>query len=163
MWNFLKYSHTVFCGMEIEREESTFIFLFYFPILFFYCYVGWGCIIAFIKVLKIYHTWIHLHHSPLSPLSHIPGIVSTGIIFTFTYMCTQYLYRTHPCSPFPHLLPSLTGTNPPRQDLYHPPSLHFVKEKNWHFCLFKIATQGVSLWHFHVCMYYSLVHILYFS
>jgi hypothetical protein len=27
----------------------------------------------------------------------------------------------------------------------------FVKEKkNWHFCLFKIATQGVSLWHFHV-------------
>jgi hypothetical protein len=25
-----------------------------------------------------------------------------------------------------------------------------------HFCLYKIATQGVSLWHFHVYMYYYL-------
>jgi hypothetical protein len=30
--------------------------------------------------------------------------------------------------------------------------------------LFKIAIQGVSLWHFHVYMYYpELVHLLYFS
>jgi hypothetical protein len=27
--------------------------------------------------------------------------------------------------------------------------------KKWHFCLFKIATQGVSLWHFHVYMNYN--------
>jgi hypothetical protein len=29
--------------------------------------------------------------------------------------------------------------------------------KKWHFCLFniKIAKQGVSLWHFHVYMYYN--------
>jgi hypothetical protein len=31
----------------------------------------------------------------------------------------------------------------------------FVEEKRkWYFCLFeiKVATQGVSLWHFHVCI-----------
>jgi hypothetical protein len=32
----------------------------------------------------------------------------------------------------------------------------FVKEKKWHFSLFKIATQRVSLWHFHIYMYYGL-------
>jgi hypothetical protein len=32
---------------------------------------------------------------------------------------------------------------------------NFVKEKNWHFCLYKIAKQGVPLWHFQVHMYYS--------
>jgi hypothetical protein len=37
----------------------------------------------------------------------------------------------------------------------------FIKEKKkegkkWHFCLFKIATQEVSLWHFLVYMYYTL-------
>jgi hypothetical protein len=31
----------------------------------------------------------------------------------------------------------------------------FMKENNWHFCLFKIATQGVSSWHFHVELYYN--------
>jgi hypothetical protein len=49
----------------------------------------------------------------------------------------------------------------------------FVQEKKWHFfCLFKIAIEGVSLWHFHVYMYIisctyvymnpELVHLLYF-
>jgi hypothetical protein len=34
--------------------------------------------------------------------------------------------------------------------------LQFWKRKSkWHFCLFKIATQGASLWHFHVYMYYN--------
>jgi hypothetical protein len=44
----------------------------------------------------------------------------------------------------------------PRQDLFCLPvlSLYF---KKWHFCLFKIAIQGVSfLWHFYVYMYYNL-------
>jgi hypothetical protein len=36
----------------------------------------------------------------------------------------------------------------PRQDLFYLPVLHFCKRK-WHFCLFKIGTQGVSLWYFH--------------
>jgi hypothetical protein len=29
--------------------------------------------------------------------------------------------------------------------------------RKWHFCLFKIATRGVSLWYVHVYMYYSLI------
>jgi hypothetical protein len=28
-------------------------------------------------------------------------------------------------------------------------------KKIWHICLFKIAKQGVSLWHFHVLYFYS--------
>jgi hypothetical protein len=41
-------------------------------------------------------------------------------------------------------------------------SWNFVKKKNDIFCLFKIATQGVSLWHFHVCMYFKLKRRKYF-
>jgi hypothetical protein len=62
-------------------------------VFFFYCCAGLEYIVAFTKVLTmyhIYHTWIHhLHCSPLS--APIPGIVSMGIIFAFTYMCTHYL------------------------------------------------------------------------
>jgi hypothetical protein len=37
--------------------------------------------------------WIHpLHHSPLSSSLPHSWSVSTGIIFLFTYMCTQYLH-----------------------------------------------------------------------
>jgi hypothetical protein len=32
----------------------------------------------------------------------------------------------------------------------------FVKERKRQFCLFKIAAQGVSLWHFHVYMFFTL-------
>jgi hypothetical protein len=112
---------------------------------------------GFTKVLttyQIYHTWIHpLHHSPLS--SHIPGIVSTFV--PLTYMCTQYLDHIHPPSSSGHTHTiGPTGTNP-RQDLFYPLVFQFCKrKKTWHFCLLKIAIQGVSLWHFHVYMYYNL-------
>jgi hypothetical protein len=96
---------------------------------------------------QIYHTWIHLlHHSPLSCPPTIPGIV-----FPFTYMCTQYSHCIHPPTPFPHHLPlPLVPTPLSRQGMFHPPVPQFCKEKQWHFCFFKIATQGVSLGHFHV-------------
>jgi hypothetical protein len=64
-------------------------------------------------LLYIKYTWIHpFHCSPLPP-SPIPGIVSTDIIFSFTYIYTQYLYCIHP-PPFLHfhplpLVPSSTG------------------------------------------------------
>jgi hypothetical protein len=49
----------------------------------------WGYIVTFTKVLTIHHSWIHpLHHSPLSPPSLIPRIVSTGLIFPFSYLST---------------------------------------------------------------------------
>jgi hypothetical protein len=31
----------------------------------------------------------------------IPGTVSAGIIFAFTYMCVHYLCHIHPPAPFP--------------------------------------------------------------
>jgi hypothetical protein len=59
------------------------------------------------------------------------------------------------CSPFftlsPHPPPS-HWYQLPWQDLFS----NFVKEKKWHLCLFKIVTQEVSLWHFHVYMYFKL-------
>jgi hypothetical protein len=42
----------------------------------------------------------------------IPGIVSTGLIFPFTYMSTQNLYHIHPPIPFPYILLPPTGTIP---------------------------------------------------
>jgi hypothetical protein len=64
---------------------------------------------------------------PFTILLHIPlpPIVSSDIIFPFTYMCTQYLYHIHPPSQFPHLHPPPTGTIPLRQDLFPPPILWF--------------------------------------
>jgi hypothetical protein len=48
------------------------------------------------------------------PFPHfIPGIVSKGLIFPFTYLCTQYLNCIHPPTPFPHLLPPSAGNNTP--------------------------------------------------
>jgi hypothetical protein len=98
-----------------------------------------------------------LHHSPLFSPPPIPGIVSTGIIFQFTVMCTQYLHYIHPPTPFLHLLtPSYWyQPHPIRQNLF-PSSCSLVLQKKWHFCLFKIATQGVSLWYFYVFIYSNL-------
>jgi hypothetical protein len=59
-------------------------------------------------------------------------------------------------SPFLHILSPPTGTKSPRHNLFHTPVLPFCKRKEWHFCLFKIAIQGVSLWHFCVYMYCNL-------
>jgi hypothetical protein len=77
-------------------------------------------------------------------------------------MCTQYLHYIHPPTFFLHLLPWLTVTNSPSllpQTWPVMPSCSLIlwkKEKKWHFCLFKIVTQGVSLWYFHVYMDYNL-------
>jgi hypothetical protein len=49
-------------------------------------------------------------------------------------MCSQYLNHIHPSTPFPHLLPSPTGTKHPKQDLFHPHVLQFCKRKELHFC-----------------------------
>jgi hypothetical protein len=76
-------------------------------------------------------------------------------------MCTQYLYHIHPPSPFPHLLPSPTGSTPPPPagPVWSSCSLILYKKRRRrrkrHFWLLQIATWGVSLWHFHVYMDYS--------
>jgi hypothetical protein len=147
-------------GIEVNS-----FFLIFFKKLFILL-LCWGYIVAFTKIFTIYHTWIHpLHNSPLSPPPLILGIVLTGLIFPFTFMCTQHLHLIHPPIPFPTssalpLVP-IPQTGPVLLS-------GFVKEKKWHFCFFKIAIQAVSLWHFYVYMYYNLfiswlVHLFYFS
>jgi hypothetical protein len=55
-------------------------------------------------------------NSPFPLLSFtppIPGIVSTGIIFAFIYMCTHFLHSIHPSTSFPHHFSPHTGASPP--------------------------------------------------
>jgi hypothetical protein len=60
---------------SFRRKRGFYISFFLFLLLQY-----WGYIVTFIKVLTLYHSWIHpLHYSPLS----IPGKVSTGLIFHF--------------------------------------------------------------------------------
>jgi hypothetical protein len=114
----------------------------------------------FFTIHQIYHSWIHpLHHSPLSP--PLPVIVSTGLIFTFTHMCTWNLHHIHPPTPFPHHFPPPMGTQSPDRTCSALLFSNFVKEEKWHFCLFKMATLGVSVWYFRVYMYYSPIWLIY--
>jgi hypothetical protein len=75
-------------------------------------------------------------NSPLSPFSFIPhfpipGIVSTDIIFSLTYMCAQYLYHIHPSSYFPHFfpLPTVTTLLPEGPDLLSCSQILYKKKK----------------------------------
>jgi hypothetical protein len=71
--------------------------------------------------------------------------------FPFSYMSTEYFHHIH--LPYPVLIAYPLSLVPnPRQDLFYFLILHFWKKT----CLYKIAMQGVLLWHFHVCMYYYL-------
>jgi hypothetical protein len=70
-------------------------------------------------------------------------------------MCTEYLQHIHSLPPFPHILTlSLVPTPPPNRTYLAFLSSVYVKRK-LAFCLFKIAMQEVSMWHFHVYMYYN--------
>jgi hypothetical protein len=118
---------------------------------------------------QICHTWIHpLHHSlyPYSP--PIPGIVSTVIIFTLTYICIQYLNHIHPPTPFPPNTPLwLVPPPPPLQDIFHPPVLGFCrrkKKRNGIFaCLRYLHREfscGISVYYNTNCfIYFIFLHI----
>jgi hypothetical protein len=106
-------------------------------------------------------TWIHLlHHSPLPP--HSWNNYNNYHFSIYTHVYTVFA----PYSPFymlsplpPPLLPVVPI--PQIRPVLPSYSLIFEKEKKWHFCLFKVATQGVSLWHFHVYIYYNLNWFIY--
>jgi hypothetical protein len=68
-------------------------------------------------------------------------------IYTHVYTVFAPYSPSHTLSPSPSPLP-MVPTPSSRQYLFCPPVLQFVKEKKWHFCLFKIA-----LWHFSLYIY----------
>jgi hypothetical protein len=79
----------------------------------------------------------------------------------YIHMYTVYMLYSPSHTLFPPPL-SLNGYQSPRQDLFCPPVLWFaLKKKKWHFCFFKLATQGISLWYFHAYMY-IYIHIYIF-
>jgi hypothetical protein len=113
---------------------------------------------------QIYHTWIHFYHASYLPPPPIPGIVSIGIIFAFSYMYTQYFHHIHCPKHFPHHFSHPIGTHllkpAPQGRTCSTILLSDCVEEKWkqsHFCLCKrkVATQGVSLWYFQVYMYYN--------
>jgi hypothetical protein len=76
------------------------------------------------------------YHSPLSSLPFIPGIVSTSLIFPFTYMCTQYLYYIHLPTPFPYLLPPSHWYQPRDKTCSTPLFFDFLKILSvYHMCI----------------------------
>jgi hypothetical protein len=83
----------------------------------------------------------------------IPGVVSTGLIFPFTYMSTQYLQHIHPHTPFPYILSPPTGTKL-QTGLVLPSVLNFCKKNDICVCL-GCYTRCFTVT-FHVYMYYNL-------
>jgi hypothetical protein len=64
-------------------------------------------------------------------------------------MCAEYGRHIHPLTHFPSIWLTPTATYLPDRTCFAFLFFVFVKKKKCHFCLFKIAIQGVSLWHFH--------------
>jgi hypothetical protein len=123
-------------------------FYFPFPILFF-IFLYFIIIIIIIlgvhcDIYKISYNLSLLNSLPPSfsfnPLFPIPGIVSTGLIFQFAYICIEYFHHIHPQSLFLISFPS-HWCSPPRQDLFCLLVLSFHKKK----IVFKLAMQSVSL------------------
>jgi hypothetical protein len=93
-------------------------------------------IVAFTMVLimyKIYYNWIHSSSALLHTPPLIPGTVSTGIIFAFTYMCMHYLHHIHPPIPFPATSPLPRVSTLPHTHSFRIYSVlllsNFIKEK----------------------------------
>jgi hypothetical protein len=95
-----------------------------------------------------------LHHSYLCPFPHSWNSFNRSHFSIYTHVYTVFAPRSPSYTLSPPSTPSHWYQSP-RQDLFCPPVLCFVKEKNF-FGLFRIATQGVSLWHLCMCMYYNL-------
>jgi hypothetical protein len=127
----------------------VFSLIFPFSIYLLLCLMGIHCgIYESSYKTPLYHTWVYtLHHVPLSTLPH-----SCFKRFHFSiYMYVYMVFALHS--------PSQTLSSPPphTHTLVRTPTgrtcsallfSNFVKRKKWHFCLFKVATQGVSLQHF---------------
>jgi hypothetical protein len=85
------------------------------------------------------------------------------VSFFHLYTCVHSICTVFtPPWPFPTSFPVHSHQQlSPRRDLFYPPVVWFCKRrKKWYFCFFKIATQGVSLWHIHVYMYHSPIWLI---
>jgi hypothetical protein len=107
--------------------------------------------VAFIKVLISNISYLNL---PPPSLSFIPPYPHSWNSFKRSHF-SIYIHVHSICilftllHPFPTSSPlPLLSIPPPILDLFCPPALWFSKRKKWHFCLFKIAIQGIPLWHF---------------
>jgi hypothetical protein len=76
---------------------------------FFNGFAGWEVHCGFMSSYNVPN--ISYLNSPFPPLSFILPTaplflkVSAGIVFAFTYLCTQFLHCIHPPTPFPRHLP----------------------------------------------------------
>jgi hypothetical protein len=100
--------------------------------------------------------------TPLYSPSPIHGIVSTGAIFAFAYICTHFLHHIHPPTPFSwHLPPPMGDSPPPRQVLFRPPVLQFCRrEKIFKKMTFLFVWDKGSLYEeflFDISMYICIV------
>jgi hypothetical protein len=110
--------------------------------------------VTFTKVLTVYHSWIHpLHHSLLSSLTHYWNSFNVS---HFSICIQKYIiFPLHSPSYILSLYPPPLAWVPYTQTKSVLPSCSLILKKWRHFCLFKIAIQGVLLWHFHVYLYYN--------
>jgi hypothetical protein len=122
----------------------------------------WEYNVTFTKVLTIYHSWIHLSIIPLYSPSTILRIVSTGLIFPFSYMSTLYFHHIHSPTPFSLCLPLLSLVPTTRQDLFY--FLSSVLEKKtflsvWDSYIWSFIMTFPSMY----ILYSELVHPFHFS
>jgi hypothetical protein len=92
-----------------------------------------------------------LHHSPLSPLPPFLEQFQQVSFFHF-HIWVQNIFTIFTLL-HPFLISSPIPLAPTPTCLFYFPLSSFLKKKTRRFCLFKTATQSVSLWHFQVHMY----------
>jgi hypothetical protein len=96
--------------------------------LFLYCGAEWEYIVPFTKVLISIISYINSPSPQLPFLIH--GMVSTGIIFVYTYIHTHIFHHIHTSTPFPYCLPlPMVSTLPPCAGLIPPNSFSLILQK----------------------------------
>jgi hypothetical protein len=141
----------------MKQELFIPVLVFMMPNLFLFLYwVGVHCGIYKSSYNKSTTSYSNLPPPP-SPLSSPPHSWNSFNRCCFSiYIDVYTLYSPSIISPPPlsHWYQP-PHTQSASQDLFCLHVFWFYKRKRWHFCLFKISPQEVSLWHFHVYMYYS--------